>query len=330
MRSRFESWLTPQRLLRTSIGVALATILLKTLAWHVTGSVGLLSDAMEAFVNLAGAVFALCMVSVAQQPPDDGHPYGHYKAEYFSSGFEGVLVVGAGLGILWAAVQRLFDPQPLTSPGWGMLLAAFSALLNGLLAWAMLHASRRHRSVALEADARHLLSDVWTTLGVLAGVLAVLLTGWAWLDAAVAMAVALHILWVGARLVWQASQGLMDGALDGAALAAMQAVLARYAQQHPQVRCDHVATRRAGERSFADLHLHVPAQWPLARAAALRGEIEQALMQAVPGLRARIELLPSNEEDRATQAAERAYAAHTADAADSADRADTANQRTNP
>ena len=152
--------MTPRRLLRASVLVALLTIVLKTLAWWLTGSVGLLSDALESFVNLAGAMFALAMVTVAERPADVEHPYGHHKAEYFSSGFEGILIVGASAAIVWASVQRLLQPQPLEQLGWGMALSLLSTGLNGVLAWAMFRTARQHRAVALEGDARHLLTDV--------------------------------------------------------------------------------------------------------------------------------------------------------------------------
>lgn len=286
--------LAPRTLLWMSVGVALVTIVLKGAAWQLTGSVGLLSDALESFVNLAGAVFALLMVTIAQRPADDGHPFGHHKAEYFSSGFEGILVVGASLAIFWAAAHRLLQPQPLEQVGWGLALSVVSSALNGGLAWLMLRSARAHRSVALQADARHLLTDVWTSAGVVAGIAAVALTGWLWLDAAVAMAVALNILREGARMVWSASQGLMDEAMEPEEIAAMHAVLQGFVQA--PLRFDHLATRRASQRRYAALHLHVPAHWTLGRAAQLRGEVEAALMQAVPGLRTTIELLPTQVE----------------------------------
>jgi cation diffusion facilitator family transporter len=146
---RMVKTLSPKTLLRASVAVAVITITLKTLAWYVTGSVGLLSDAMESFVNLASAVFALAMVTIAARPPDADHPYGHHKAEYFSSGFEGILIIAAALGIVWAAGHRLLDPQPLEQLGWGLALSVASSALNGLLAWAMFRAAREHRSSAL-------------------------------------------------------------------------------------------------------------------------------------------------------------------------------------
>jgi cation diffusion facilitator family transporter len=289
--------LTPRRLLIASVAVAALTIVLKTLAWRLTGSVGLLSDAMESFVNLASAIFALVMVTVAEQPPDEEHPYGHHKAEYFSSGFEGILIIGAALGIIWAAGHRLFDPQPLERVGWGLGLSILSSAFNGLLAWVMHHAAIEHRSIALEADSKHLVTDVWTSVGVVVGLALVGLTGWLWLDAVVAIGVALNILREGVSLMLRSSQGLMDEALEPQVQADIHRTLAEFA--HPTIRFDHVTTRKAGQRRFVDLHMHMPASWTLGRAAALRTSVEQALMSAVPGLRASIQLLPSNVEAHA-------------------------------
>ena len=165
-----SKWFTPQGLLGVSAGVALITITLKTLAWWLTDSVGLLSDAIESVVNLASAVFGLWMVTVAARPADDDHPYGHHKAEYFSSGFEGLLIVLAALAIIWAAAHRFLDPQPLEQVGWGLALSVGSSALNGALAWVMFRAARAHRSAALDADARHLVTDVWTSAGVVLAV----------------------------------------------------------------------------------------------------------------------------------------------------------------
>ena len=287
-------FLTPQRLLWASIAVAMITITLKTLAWYVTDSVGLLSDAMESFVNLASAIFALMMVTIAQRPADEAHPYGHHKAEYFSSGFEGVLIVGVALGIIWAAAWRLFEPQPLQDLGAGLALSVLSSALNGLLAWVMFSSAKIHRSIALEADARHLVTDVWTSVGVVLGLVGVALTGWVWLDALAAIGVALNILWEGAHLIWRSSQGLMDEAVEPDVMQEIQNTLANF--DHNTIRFDHVATRRSGQRRFVDMHMHIPASWSLGRAAAVRTSVEQALMSAVPGLRATIQLLPSDVE----------------------------------
>ena len=291
--------LTPQRLLMASVVVALLTIGLKTAAWWVTDSVGLLSDAMESVVNLASAVFGLMMVTIAARPADDDHPYGHHKAEYFSSGFEGILIIVAAIGIVAVSVQRLFEPQPLAQLDLGLALSVASSVLNGLLAWVMLRAAKVHRSVALEADGRHLITDVWTSVGVVLGLALAAATGWWWMDVVVAIAVALNILKEGVRLVWQASQGLMDESLEPEVRASIDEVLKEFAFERGDVqiiRFDHVTSRKAGQRRFVDLHMHMPASWTLGRAAAVRMTVEQALMSAVPGLRASIQLLPSDVE----------------------------------
>ena len=280
--------------LKLSIAVALATIALKAGAWWFTDSVSLLSDALESLVNLAGAMFALLMVTVASRPADEGHPYGHHKAEYFSSGFEGVLIFAAALGIIWAAVHRFLDPQPIDAIGLGIALSVVGSALNGALAWAMFRKAREHRSVALEADARHLVTDVWTSAGVVVALVAVHWTGWLWLDPAMAILVALNILREGTSLVRRSADGLMDPALEPEVLHDIEEVLESF--RHPTIRFDHVSTRRAGQRRFVDLHMHMPASWTLGRAAALRTSVEQALMSAVPGLRATIQLLPTDVE----------------------------------
>ena len=298
--------LSPKALLRWSIAVALLTILLKGAAGYVTNSMGLISDAMESFVNLASAMFALAMVTIAARPADEDHPYGHHKAEYFSSGFEGILIVGAALAILWVSVHRLLAPQPIEQLGWGLALSIVSSGLNGALAWALFRAAREHRSVALEADGRHLVTDVWTSVAVVVGIVAVHFTGWLWLDPVLAIGVALNILREGVKLVWRSSQGLMDEALDSESQAALMATLDRFkanVAEGAELRFDDIVTRSAGQRRFADLHMHAPGDWPLQRAAALRDALEQALMDEVPGLRVTIQLLPLGMEARAVQMA---------------------------
>ncbi len=281
--------------LKLSIAVAVVTIALKTVAWWLTDSVGLLSDAMESLVNLAGASFALWMVIVAARPADEDHPFGHHKAEYFSSGFEGILIFIAALAIIWTATERLMAPRPLMQLGLGLSLSVLSAVFNGVLAWAMLRKAKAHRSIALEGDARHLITDVWTTVGVVAGLLAANATGWWWLDPALAIGVALNVMREGFSLVRRSSEGLMDMAVEPEVTDKIQEVLADFA--HPKtIRFDHVNTRRAGQRRFVDLHMHMPPSWTLQRAAAVRGSVEQALMNAVPGLRATIQLLPLDVE----------------------------------
>ena len=281
--------------LKLSIVVAIATITLKTSAWWFTDSVSLLSDAMESVVNLAGAMFALAMVTIAARPPDEDHPLGHHKAEYFSSGFEGVLIFVAALAIVWAAGHRLFAPQPIESLWLGLTLSVISSAMNGVLAWSMLRKARQHRSMALEADARHLYTDVWTSVGVVVGLLGVAATGWLWLDPVLAIAVAGNVAREGFSLVRRSADGLMDRAVEPEVGAQIKEVLDGFV--HPTtLRFDHVTTRRAGQRRFVDLHMHMPPSWSLQRAAAVRTSVEQALMSAVPGLRATIQLLPMDVE----------------------------------
>ena len=274
--------------------MAVATILLKGVAWWLTGSVSLLSDALEGLVNVAGALFALMMVSWAERPPDEGHPYGHHKAEYFSSGFEGVLIVAAAIAIVGAAGERLWHPAAVGQLGVGLTLSVGSIVLNGGLAAAMLRKAATQRSIALEADARHLITDVWTSVGVVAGLIGVHFTGWLWLDPVVALCVAGNIVREGVSLVWRSADGLMDMAVEPEVRAQIEQTLAGFREQ--PIRFDHVVTRRAGQRRYADLHMHVPASWTLGRAAALRAQVERALMRDVVGLRTTIQLLPTDVE----------------------------------
>ena len=200
----------------------------------------------------------------------------------------------SALAIIVAAIHRLLNPQPLQALGWGLALSVISSVINGALATGMLRSARKHRSMALEADARHLFTDVWTSGGVVVGLFAVQLTGWYWLDPLIAMAVAANIVREGVQLVWTSADGLMDFALEADVQADIERTLAGFA--HPTIRFDHLATRRAGQRRFVDLHMHMPSSWTLGRAAALRTSVEQALMSAVPGLRASIQLLPMDVE----------------------------------
>lgn len=282
------------RYLKLSIAAAVATIGLKMAAWWATGSVGLLSDAMESFVNLAAALFGLAMVAVAHSPPDDDHPYGHGKAEYFSSGFEGLLILGAAAAIVWTAVERLLAPQPIEAIGLGVVLSLISSAINGAVAWVLLRAARAHDSIALEAGGRHLMTDVWTSAGVAGGVLLVPVTGWLWLDPLLAIAVALNIMVEAWSLVRRSVDGLMDRALSDSERQAIGQALADLA--HDDLRFDSVRTRRAATRKFCELHMHVPGACSLAAAAAQREVVERALMSAVPGLRVTIELLPTHVE----------------------------------
>lgn len=253
----------PARYALLSALAAAATMALKFGAWYLSGSVGLLSDALESFVNLGAALVAFLSLRRAAQPPDDEHAYGHGKAEYFSSGFEGALVFVAALAIVYAAWPRLLHPRPLDQAGVGLAVSVLAAALNFAVARALLRASRAHRSPALEADARHLLSDVWTTAGVVAAVAVVALSGWLVLDALIAIAVALYLLLTGARLLRDAARGLMDHAWPATERAALEAVLDGYRAQG--IAFHAIRTRSAGSRRFVTLHVLVPGAWTVQR-----------------------------------------------------------------
>lgn len=263
-----------------SIVVALATMALKGIAWWLTGSVGLLSDALESLVNLAGAVMALAMLTVAERPPDESHAYGHGKAEFFSSAFEGTLILIAAAGIAYAAIGRLLAPQPIEQIGVGILVNALAMLLNlgtGLL---LLRVGREHGSIALEADGQHLMSDVWTSVGVILGVGAAVLTGWQWLDSAVALLVGAHIVWIGWRLAKRSAEGLMDAALPITQRETLEATLDRYRSKG--FRFHAVRTRQAGMRSFVSMHVLVPGDWTVQRGHDLLERIEADVRAALP------------------------------------------------
>lgn len=276
-----------------SIVTALATIGLKGLAWQLTGSVGLLSDALESFVNLGGAVMALAMLSLAARPADARHAYGHGKAEYFSSAFEGALILCAAFGIAYAAIGRLLDPQPLESVGVGLTVSVLASLLNLATARTLLAAARRHRSIALEADAHHLLTDVWTSVGVVVGVGLVGLTGWLWLDPAIALAVAVNIVWTGWQLMRRSTDGLMDVALPVEALTRIDEVLARYRAQGLDFHA--LRTRQAGTRAFASLHVLVPGHWTVQQGHDLLETLEAELRTAIPHLHVTTHLEPCGD-----------------------------------
>jgi cation diffusion facilitator family transporter len=264
-----------------SILAALATIALKGGAYAITGSVGLLSDALESLVNLASAVVALLALSVAARPADAEHAYGHTKAEYFSSGFEGALIVAAALGILWAAGVRLLDPRPLEAVGVGLAISAVASGINFAVARVLIRAGRRQGSIALEADAHHLMSDVWTSVAVIAGVGAAGLSGWTWLDPVLAIAVALNITRIGVGLIRRSMLGLLDTALPEEMRDAIAGVLAGYAERGIQFHA--LRTRRAGRRHFISFHVLVPADWTVGRGHDLLEEIEDSIRAAVPG-----------------------------------------------
>jgi cation diffusion facilitator family transporter len=264
-----------------SVAAALATIGLKTLAWRLTGSVGLLSDALESIVNLAAALLALSMLRLAASPPDEEHPYGFSKAEYLAAGIEGALIVLAAAGILLSAVPRLINPEPLDAPVLGLSISAGASLINLGVAVVLLRAGRKYRSIALEADGRHLMTDVWTSAGVIVGVALVFATGWLRLDPLVALAVAAHIVWTGVGLVRRSASGLLDAAIPQADRDAIQQILEEYSR-HAGVTFHAIRTRRAAKRRFVSFHLLVPDRWSVLRAHRLSEEIEARIRVAVP------------------------------------------------
>jgi cation diffusion facilitator family transporter len=264
-----------------SIGAAVATIVLKSLAFLLTGSVGMLSDAAESLVNLAGAVVALRMLSVAARPPDESHPYGHSKAEYFSSGTEGVLILIAAVAIAYAAVQRLFDPQPLADVGIGLVVAVAASMINFFVARVLLRAGRKYDSITLEADARHLMTDVWTSVGVIAGVAAVAITGWLRLDPLIALLVAANIVWTAVGLLRRSAAGLMDASLPEDEQAAVVKVLDQHQSQGVEYHA--LRTRQAAAQRFVSFHFLVPGSWTVQRGHALMEQIENEICQELPG-----------------------------------------------
>lgn len=263
-----------------SIGAAVTTILLKGVAWWITGSVGLFSDALESFVNLGAALLALWLLTVAARPADEEHHFGHGKAEYFASGAEGTMILVAAASIATAAVPRLWEPRPLEQVGWGLAISAVASLVNLTVSVILRRAGRRFHSITLEADGQHLMTDVWTSAGVITAVAAVALTGWLRADPLIAVAVALYIAWNGIDLIRRSVHGLMDYALPADETECVVAILDRY---RPRGISHHaLRTRQAGHRRFITFHLLVPGAWSVERGHTLLEEIEAEIRQAVP------------------------------------------------
>jgi cation diffusion facilitator family transporter len=258
-----------------------ATIVLKASAYYITGSVGLLSDALESIVNLVAALMALAMLTVAARPADEMHAFGHSKAEYFSSGLEGALILLAAAGIVWTAIPRLILPRPLEQVAIGLAVSILAAIVNYAVARLLLDAAGKYRSITLEADAHHLMTDVWTSAGVVAGVLVVALTGLNRLDPIIAIVVAVNILWTGAKLLRRSVAGLMDTALPSAEHQAIMTVLHRY--ERDGIHFHALRTRHAGSRSFISFHVLVPGDWTVQRGHDLLEQVERDIRAAVPG-----------------------------------------------
>jgi cation diffusion facilitator family transporter len=281
------------RFARLSIGAAILTIALKTTAYWLTGSVSLLSDALESLVNLVAALMALAMLTVAARPPDEMHAFGYGKAEYFSSGLEGSLILLAAGGIAWTAVPRILAPQPLEHIGIGLTVSVLASAVNFWVARVLMNAGKEYRSITLEADAHHLMTDVWTSAGVVLGVGAVALTGWVRLDPIIALIVAANILRIGWQLLGRSVRGLMDVTLPAAERGAIKQVLHQYESQGIQYHA--LRTRQAGTRSFISLHVLVPGEWTVQHGHDLLEHLERDIRAAVPGAQLVTHLEPQGD-----------------------------------
>lgn len=255
-----------------SVGAAIVTIGIKFAAYFVTGSVGLLSDALEGIVNLIAAIIVLITLKIVEQPPDEIHQYGHDKAEYFSSGIEGTLIIIASLSILFTSVQRLLNPQPLEQVGLGLMLAILASGINLGVGKLLIRTGKKHDSIALEADGQHLMSDVWTSVGVVIGISIAFLTGLEWLDPVIAILVGLKIGWAGIQIFRRSSGGLMDTAISTKEKAAVEAVLQAHCQNG--IEWHALRTRQAGVRRFISVHILVPGNWTIQEGHDLAEQIE--------------------------------------------------------
>lgn len=273
-----------------SIAAAVTTITMKTVAWQVTGSVGLLSDAAESIVNLAAAILALCMLSIAARPPDENHQFGHDKAEYFSAAVEGVLIFLAAVLIIISAVGRLLHPRDLESLSIGVVISSLAAVVNGVVGMILIRAGRKHRSPTLVADGKHLWTDVVTSVGVIVAIILVWFTGWLVLDPIVALAVGVNIIVTGVKLVRDSTQGLMDVTLPDEENSTIANILAGFSSK--DVLFHGLRTRMSGSQRFAVVDILVPGSWTVRRSHDLIEEVEAALDKALPGIQIQIHLEP--------------------------------------
>ncbi len=265
-----------------SVGGAVFTIVFKTAAYLMTNSVGLLSDAMESIVNLIGAFMALAMLNIAAKPADDDHAYGHSKAEYFSAGVEGSLIVVAAIGIGIFAVLRLITPEPLDKIGLGLSVSVVASFVNLVIAIILFKAGKRHDSITLEANAKHLMADVWTSAGVLVGVGAVALSGWQQLDPVIAIIVAVNIVWTGVKILRQSVLGLMDTAISPEELSTLKSILDSYAKDNIQFHA--LRSRQAGSRRFVSFHVIVPGEWTVNHGHHFLEELEGDIRKKMPNV----------------------------------------------
>ena len=265
-----------------SIATAFFTLGLKIVAYWMTNSVGMLSDAIESIVNVGAAVMALTMLNIAARPADDDHAFGHSKAEYFSSGFEGALIFVAAISIIGAAWPRLFHPQPIEAFNWGFAISILASVFNFITAFILFKAAKKYNSITLEADAHHLMTDVWTSIGVLIAIVAVALTGWYVLDALIAIGVALNILWTGWSLLYRSVAGLMDAALPHAEVQQIKQILDNYSHEHGII-YQNLKTRQAGARKFISVHILVNGNWSVQQGHDLVDIIETDIEQKISG-----------------------------------------------
>lgn len=286
-----------------SIAAALVTITLKTIAWQLTGSVGLLSDAAESVVNLVAAVAVLIALRVAAMPADKNHHFGHAKAEYFSAALEGMMIFVAALVILYTSVDRFLHPRPIENVGIGLAVSVVASVVNGVVAFILLRAGRQYRSLTLTADGKHLLTDVWTSAGVIVGVLVVALTGIERLDPVIAFLVGLNIIWTGWKLIRESTEGLMDVALSKEENRGIAEILARFVSK--EIHFHALRTRVSGHHRFAEVHVLVPGQWSVQRGHDLVEEVEAAIHEEFADLSITCHLEPAEDP--------RAYGDYTAE-----------------
>ena len=280
-----------------SIAAAVVTIGMKTVAYLLTGSVGLLSDALESVVNLVAAILALIAIAAAAKPADERHHFGHGKAEYLSAGAEGVMILVAAALIVYAAVDRLLNPQPLEDLGIGLAITLGATVVNGAVGVIILRQGRRHRSMALVADGKHLLTDVYTSIGVIVGIALVAVTGWLPLDSLVALAVGANILWTGFILVRNAGRGLLDHALPQEETARVLGVLRDFVARYPagELEFHGLQTRESGRDQFVSVHVLVPGSWSVSRAHDLVEEVEAAIRAELPHAQVHTHLEPRED-----------------------------------
>lgn len=286
---------TPLKYIWISIAASVITISLKSAAYFLTGSVGLLSDAMESFINLAAAVMALVMLIIAMRPPDREHPFGHHKAEYFSSVTEGIMILLAAIAIGVTATERLLHPLPVQQLGTGLLISTGASLVNLFVGLMLVRAGKKQRSIILEADGKHLLTDVWTTAGVLSALFVVKISGWLILDPLIAILVACNIIYTGIRLIMRSVSGLMDSAMSEKEQATIREILDSSCTEG--MKYHSLYTRSAASKNFIFFHLLIPGNWEIIHGHQVTKQIETEIKNALPGSEVFIHMEPLNDPD---------------------------------